>query len=194
MATAAILRKARESALLSIAFFESHAGELERCANALVGRFERGGRLLVMGNGGSSCDAEHVAVEFTHPIIKRRRPLPAFALADNRALLTAISNDSDYTRVFLEQVDLFGRAADVLLGISTTGESSNINRGLERGRERGLMTIGFAGGDGGRMPAFCDYMFIVPAWSVQRVQEVHTVLLHLLWDQVHLSQGEADVL
>lgn len=193
MATAAILRKARESALLSVAFFEAHASELERCANALASRFERGGRLLVMGNGGSSCDADHVAVEFTHPVV-RRRPLPAHALADNRALVTAIGHDSDYTRVFVEQVDIFGRAADILLGISTNGESSNVNRGLERGRERGLMTIGFAGGDGGRMPSFCDYMFIVPAWSVQRVQEVHTVLLHLLWDQVHLSQGEVDVL
>lgn len=194
MATSSILRKARESALLSVAFFESHATELERCAHALVDRFERGGRLFVMGNGGSSCDAEHVAVEFSHPIIVRRRALPAFALANNRALVTAIGNDNDYTRIFLDQVELFGRAADVLLGISTSGESPNVNRALKRGRDRGLMTIGFAGGDGGPMPTFCDFVFIVPAWSVQRVQEVHTVLLHLLWDQVHVSQGEADVL
>lgn len=194
MTTAAILRKVRESAMLSVTFFESHATELERCARALAGRFERGGRLFVMGNGGSSCDAEHAAVEFAHPIVEKRRALPAHALAESSALVTAVGNDTDFSRVFAEQVELFGRSCDALLGISTSGTSTNINRALRSGRERGLMTIGFAGRDGGGMPALCDFMFIVPAWSVHRVQEVHTVLLHLLWDEVHLCQGEADVL
>lgn len=194
MTTAAILRKARESAMLSVTFFESHAAELERCARALADRFERGGRLLVVGNGGSACDAQHVAVEFAHPIVEKRRALPARALTDGSALLTAIGNDSDFSRVFVEQVDLFGRAHDALLGISTSGVSANVNRALRRARDKGMLTIGFAGRDGGSMPSLCDFVFVVPAWSVHRVQEVHTVLLHLLWDEVHISQGEPDVL
>lgn len=192
--TSAIRRKARESALLCATFFESHADELERCARALVDRFERGGRLLVIGNGGSECDAQHVAVEFTHPIVEKRRPLPAHALGESSALVTAIGNDQDFSRVFVDQVDLFGRSSDALLGISTSGVSTNVNRALRRARDRKLMTIGFTGRDGGSMPALCDFVFVVPSWSVHRVQEVHTVLLHLLWDSVHVAQGEPDVL
>ncbi len=192
--TAAIRRKARESALLCATFFESHADEVERCAHALADRFERGGRLLVIGNGGSECDAQHVAVEFAHPIVQNRRALPAHALGESAALVTAIGNDGDFSRVFVDQIDLFGRGPDVVLGISTSGASLNVNRALRRARERKLMTIGFTGRDGGAMPALCDFIFIVPSWSVHRVQEVHTVLLHLLWDTVHVVQGAPDVL
>jgi D-sedoheptulose 7-phosphate isomerase len=192
--TAAILRKSRESAELSVRFFESHAAELQRCAQELAGRFERGARLFVAGNGGSGCDAQHVAVEFAHPIVEKRRALPAHALGENVALMSAIGNDSDFSRVFVEQIELFSRPADVLLAISTSGASSNVNRALRRARELQLLTIGFAGRDGGSMPELCDFAFVVPAWSVHRVQEVHTVLLHLLWDEVHLAQGEVDVL
>ncbi len=194
MPTHSILRKAQESAELSMHFFEMNAELLEQCARALVERFERGGRLLVAGNGGSGCDAQHVAVEFAHPIVEKRRALPAHALGESAALMTAIGNDSDFSRVFVEQVALFGRRADALLGISTSGASSNINRALRRARDAGLLTIGFAGRDGGDMRELCDFAFVVPAWSVHRVQEVHTVLLHLLWDEVHLAQGEEDVL
>jgi D-sedoheptulose 7-phosphate isomerase len=193
MTTAAILRKARESALLSVAFFESHAADLERCARALADRFERGGRLyVVVGNGGSACDAQHVAVELAHPIVEKRRALPAQALTEGSALLTAIGNDSDVSRVFVEQVDVFGRAHDALLGISTSGVSPNVNRALRCARDKGMLTIDFAGRDGGSIPSL--FVFVVPAWSVHRVQKVHTVLLHLSTDEVHISQGEADVL
>jgi D-sedoheptulose 7-phosphate isomerase len=192
--TEAILRKARESAELSIRFFEENAASLSLCARALATRFERGGTMLVLGNGGSSCDAQHVAVEFAHPIVEKRRAQKARALSDGAALMTAIGNDGDFSRVFVEQVELFAREADVLLGISTSGASSSVNRALKRGRELGLMTIGFSGRDGGAMVALCDFAFVVPTWSIHRVQEVHTVLLHLLWDEVHLAQGEPDVL
>jgi D-sedoheptulose 7-phosphate isomerase len=190
----AIVRKARESAELSVRFFEEHALELSRCAHALAARLERGGRLLALGNGGSACDAQHIAVEFAHPIVEKRRPIAAQALTDGSALMTAIGNDGDFSRVFVEQVELFARQADVLLGISTSGASSSVNRALKRARDLGLMTIGFAGRDGGAMRELCDFAFVVPTWSIHRVQEVHTVLLHLLWDEVHIAQGEPDVL
>jgi D-sedoheptulose 7-phosphate isomerase len=189
-----ILRKAKESADLKLRFFEENADALERCARSLADRFLRGGKLLVIGNGGSACDAQHVAVEFVHPIIEKRRPLPAMALTLDTATLTAIGNDSDFSQVFEAQLELLGRPEDCVLGISSSGASSNVNRALKRSKERGLLTVGFAGRDGGRMPSLCDYCFTVEAWSIHRVQETHTVLLHLLWDLVHVALGEDDVL
>ncbi len=190
----AILRKARESAEVKVRFFEENAAELERCVRALAERFRAGGRLLVMGNGGSASDAAHVAVEFVHPIVEKRRALPALALTADAATLTAIGNDTDFSRVFVDQLELMGCAGDAALGLSTSGASSNVNRALKRARELGLLTIGFAGRDGVRMPELCDHCFVVRTWSVHRVQETHTALLHLLWDEVHVALGEDDVL
>jgi D-sedoheptulose 7-phosphate isomerase len=190
----AILRKARESAEVKLRFFEENAEALGACALALAGRFRQGGRLLVMGNGGSASDAAHVTVEFVHPIVEKRRPLPALALTADPATLTAIGNDTDFSRVFVDQLEIHARPGDAALGISTSGASANVNRALRRARERGLLTIGFAGRDGGRMPDVCDHCFVVKTWSIHRVQETHTALLHLLWDEVHVALGEDDVL
>jgi D-sedoheptulose 7-phosphate isomerase len=190
----AILRKARESADTMLRFFDAEAEAIERCVGALAERVQAGGCVWVMGNGGSSCDAQHVAVEFMHPIIEKRRALPAQALTVDTATLTAIGNDSDFSRVFASQLELLARPRDVALGISTSGASANVNRALKRARELGLLTIGFAGRDGGRMPELCDHCFTVPSWSIHRIQESHTVLLHLLWDLLHVALGEDDVL
>jgi D-sedoheptulose 7-phosphate isomerase len=190
----AIVRKAKESAALKVAFAEANAAQIDACVRALAERFAGGGRLLVMGNGGSACDAQHVAVEFQHPIVEKRRALPALALAADAALLTAVGNDADFSQVFARQIDLLARAEDAVLGISTSGASANVNRALRRARDRGLLTIGFAGRDGGAMVDLCRFCFVVPSWSIHRVQETHTLLLHLLWDQVHVALGETDVL
>jgi D-sedoheptulose 7-phosphate isomerase len=190
----AILRKARESADTMVGFFDAEAEALERCVGELAERVRAGGCVWVMGNGGSACDAQHVAVEFMHPIIEKRRALPAQALTVDTATLTAVGNDSDFSRVFASQLELLARPRDVALGISTSGASANVNRALKRARELGLLTIGFAGRDGGRMPDLCDHCFTVPSWSIHRIQETHTVLLHLLWDLLHVALGEDDVL
>jgi D-sedoheptulose 7-phosphate isomerase len=190
----AILRKARESAELMTGFFAENADQLARCARDVAARFERGGRLIAMGNGGSACDAQHIAVEFQHPIIEKRKPLPAFALTIDAATLTAIGNDKDFSYVFVDQLELLARPEDIALGISTSGASANVNRALRRARERGLLTVGFAGRDGGQMPAACDYCFIVKSWSIHRIQETHTALLHVLWDLLHVAMGADDVI
>lgn len=189
-----ILRKARESAEVKVRFFEENAARLDACARALAERFAGGGRLFTMGNGGSACDAEHVAVEFLHPIVEKRRALPAVALTASTAALTAIGNDTDFARVFVDALELLAHPGDAALGISTSGSSANVNRALKRARELGLLTIGFAGRDGGRMPDLCDHCFVVKTWSVHRVQETQTALLHLLWDHVQIALGEDDVL
>lgn len=190
----AILRKVRESHEVGARFFEENAETLETCVQALVERFRRGGRLLVLGNGGSACDAAHVAVEFVHPIVEKRKPLPAAALTNDMAALTAIGNDADFSAVFERQLSVLGRAEDAALGISTSGASANVLRGLTAARRAGMLTIGFAGRDGGRMRDLCEHCFVVKTWSIHRVQETHTLLLHLLWDLVHVAMGEDDVL
>jgi D-sedoheptulose 7-phosphate isomerase len=133
-------------------------------------------------------------VEFLHPILEKRRALPATSLASDNAVLTAVGNDGDFASIFERQLEVLARPGDVVLGISTSGASANVIRGLTRARRDGLLTIGFAGRDGGRMPDVCDHCFVVKAWSIHRVQETHTLLLHLLWDMVHVAMGEDDVL
>jgi len=189
----AIVRKARESAELVASFMDDNADRLERCARALADRMSRGGRLYAMGNGGSMCDAQHVAVEFQHPIIEKRRALPATALGTELALVTAIGNDGDFAQVFDAQLQLALREGDAVLGISTSGTSANVLRAMRRARQLGAGTIAFAGRDGGPLAELAEHAFVVPSWSIHRIQEVHTLLLHLLWDHVHVALGEPDV-
>jgi D-sedoheptulose 7-phosphate isomerase len=190
----AIAKKVRESHDVGARFFADNAERLETCTRALAERFRCGGRLFVMGNGGSACDAAHVAVEFVHPIVEKRRALPAVALTTDMAAITAIGNDGDFATVFERQLDVLARPEDAVLGISTSGASANVLRALKTSRKSGLLTIGFAGRDGGRMPDVCDHVFVVKTWSIHRIQETHTLLLHLLWDLVHVAMGEDDVL
>jgi D-sedoheptulose 7-phosphate isomerase len=189
----AILRKARESAELIASYLERCAPDLERAARALAERFARGGRLLVMGNGGSACDAQHAAVEFQHPVIEKRRALPAVALGTEPAFVTAVGNDGDFAQVFAAQLELAARPGDAALGISTSGTAANVIRAMRRARELGACTLAFTGRDGGPLADLCEHAFVVPSWSIHRIQEVHTVLLHLLWDQVHVALGAPDV-
>jgi D-sedoheptulose 7-phosphate isomerase len=190
----AVLRKCRESAEMKAKFFDANAGIIEEVCSRLAQALAAGHKLFVMGNGGSSCDAMHVAVEFVHPIIEKRKAFPAFALTNDTVLLTAISNDSDFSHTFSEQLRLFGAPGDVALGISTSGMSANVNYGLQVAREMGMLTIGFAGKDGGRTKDTAEYCLTVPSFSIHRIQEVHTTLLHILWDMVHVLLGEEDTI
>ena len=189
-----VLRKSRESASTQEQFFSENAERISGCAAAMASAFGRGARLFAMGNGGSLCDAQHAAVEFMHPILEKRAALPATTLATEPALLTAISNDQDFSLAFTRQLRLLGRKGDIALGISTSGKSAGVTRALKAAREMGLLTVGFTGRDGGRMPDVCDHCFVVPSFSIHRIQEAHGTLLHVLWDLVHVHRGEEDVL
>jgi len=129
-----------------------------------------------------------------HPIIEKRPALPAVALNTDTALLTAVGNDQDFSLAFAQQLRLLGRQGDIALGISTSGKSANVNRALQAGREMGLLTVGFSGRDGGRMPEVCDYCFTVPSFTIHRIQETHETLLHVLWDLIHVIRGQEDVI
>ena len=190
----AILRKSRESAATMERFFHENADRISACAKAMAGAFDRGARLFVMGNGGSLCDAQHVTVEFMHPVLQKRRPLPAMTLATESALLTAVANDEDFSMAFAKQLRLLAKPGDLALAISTSGKSAGVARALKAAREMGLVTIGFTGRDGGAMTDACDHSFVVPSFSIHRIQETHGALLHVLWDLIHLHAGEEDVL
>ena len=190
----AILRKARESAEVKEQFFRVEAGRIEALVRVMAERFTGGGRLYCMGNGGSATDAQHVAVEFFHPIIEKRRPLPALALAADQALVTAISNDRDFAKVFADQLRVLGKPGDMALAISTSGHSPNLVQAMEVARDLGLLTIAFAGKDGGRLVELTDHCFVVPSFSIHRVQETHVALYHIVWDLVHVALGEDDVI
>ena len=188
-----ISRKARESARVLEELAAKDSARIEACARSLAERFRAGGRLFAFGNGGSACDAQHVALEFSHPIIEKRRALPAIALVE-APVLTAIGNDTDFSNVYAEQLRVHARAGDVAVGISTSGKSPNVARGLAAARELGLITVALAGKDGGKLPALVEHCFLVPSFSIHRIQEGHVLLLHVLWDCVHLALGEEDVI
>ena len=190
----AILRKARESADVKEQFFRAEADRIEALVRAMAARFSRGGRLYVMGNGGSATDAQHIALEFFHPIVEKRKALPAIALTADPALLTAISNDRDFAKVFADQLRVLARPGDMALAVSTSGKSPNLVQALEVARERDLLTIAFTGKDGGRLPELAEYCFVVPSFSIHRIQETHVTLYHVVWDLVHVALGADDVL
>jgi D-sedoheptulose 7-phosphate isomerase len=187
-------RKCRESAATKERFFAENASRIAACARALAEAFDRGARLFAIGNGGSACDAQHAAVEFMHPIVEKRPALPAIALPSDSALLTAVGNDQDFALAFAAQIHLLARSGDVVLALSTSGQSANVNRALVAAREMGLVTVGMSGRDGGRMDGLCDHSFVVPSYSIHRIQETHETLLHVLWDLVHVVRGQEDVL
>lgn len=189
-----VMRKCRESMEVKEKFFDQYADQIGELCQEMARRFQAGQKLWVMGNGGSACDAQHVAVEFAHPIIEKRRALPALDLVSEVPILTAISNDKDFAKIFVDQLELWGQPGDMGLAISTSGKSPNLIYGLETARKKGMLTIAFAGKDAGRMPEVADYCFTVPSFSLHRIQESHVALLHIVWDLVHVAMGEEDVL
>jgi D-sedoheptulose 7-phosphate isomerase len=189
-----VMHKCRESIEVKEKFLDRYADAIGELSQKMAERFEDGHKLWVMGNGGSACDAQHIAVEFVHPIIEKRRALPAFDLVSQVAVLTAISNDKDYARIFVDQLELWGQPGDMAIAISTSGNSPNLIYALEAVRAKDILTIAFSGKDGGRLAEVAEYCFTVPSYSTHRIQESHVALLHILWDLIHVAMGEEDVI
>ena len=182
-----VAEKARDSRATNERFFAEQADVLVAAAKALAGVYRRGGRMFSMGNGGSSCDASHVAVEFVHPITAGRPALAAINLVADLAMISAVGNDVGFEHVFVRQVIAKGKTGDGLIGISTSGNSSNLIAAFAKAKEMGLVTIGLSGGDGGKMKSsgVCDHCLVVPTTSIHRIQECHVTSYHILWDLVH---------
>jgi D-sedoheptulose 7-phosphate isomerase len=160
-----------------------HHDRLIECATAMAERAASGGRLFAFGNGGSSTDAQDMASLFMHPPAGNR-PLPAFCLTGDVAVVTALSNDIGFEVVFARQLAAFAGPGDFAVGLSTSGNSDNLVRAFAEASRRGLLTIGLAGYDGGKMAELdtIEYLFVVPSSSVHRIQEAQTTLYHVLWE------------
>jgi D-sedoheptulose 7-phosphate isomerase len=185
-----LMEKVRESVEVKQRFFEENAGEILKAALVLARAFYHGKKMLVCGNGGSATDAQHIAVEFMHPITVGRKALPAICLNNDMAMVTAVANDVSFADVFVRQIIALGQEGDVLIALSTSGNSENLLHAFQTARKMKLKTIGLAGSDGGKMAemkaqGLIDFCFTVPTSSVHRIQESHVALYHILWDMVH---------
>lgn len=184
--------KAAEAAAVRAACLRAEGERLGAAASRLAGAFAAGGRLFAFGNGGSATDAASLVAAFLAPPAGQRA-LPAVNLAADVAVLTALANDVSIEVVFARQIAAFGQPGDIAVGLSTSGNSTNVIAGLLEAQRRGLCTVGFAGGDGGQLAAMpgLDFCFVVPSASVHRIQEAQTTLYHTLWQ---LTQDELGAL
>lgn len=153
---------------------------LEEAALLLVQTLKSGNKVLLCGNGGSAADAQHIAAELTGRYKTERRGLPAIALTTDTSALTAISNDYGYAKVFDRQVEALANNKDLVIGISTSGNSDNIISALLTAKDLGCQTLGFSGRDGGKMNDVCDINLVVPSDDTPRIQEIHILLGHTL--------------
>jgi D-sedoheptulose 7-phosphate isomerase len=164
------------------------APQLGRVAVRYADVLRAGGTLYFCGNGGSAADAQHLAAEFTGRYMLDRAPLPALALADNTAAVTAIANDFGFDRVFARQVHAFGNGDGAAIALSTSGRSQNVLEGLRAARELGLLTIGVTGEGGAeRMRALCDHLLTIPARQTAQIQEGTMLVLHTICELVEHS-------
>jgi D-sedoheptulose 7-phosphate isomerase len=160
------------------------AGDVDRVVRLIADSMGQGGVLLVCGNGGSAADAQHIAAELTGRFFRDRKPLPALALHGNTSSLTAIGNDYGYDEVFAREVGAHGRKGDVLLAISTSGNSRNVLRAITVARDKGMAVVGLTGSDGGKMRDLCDVCVCVPSTSTPRIQECHILIGHTVCELV----------
>lgn len=179
--------KSQDSRQVIQTFFDAQGEKVVAAARAIAGMYQRDGRLFTMGNGGSSCDAAHIAVEFLHPVTTGRPALPAVNLAADQAMMTAVGNDVGFDHIFVRQLIAQGKSGDGLIGVSTSGNSENLMRAFVKAKDLGVTTIGLTGGTGGAMAASSavEHCLIVPTESIHRIQECHVLIYHILWDLVH---------
>lgn len=178
---------------------EAIAGDADavaRACHAMAARFHRGGKLIVFGNGGPSTDAQHVSVEFVHPVVVGKRALPATSLTSDVATLTGIANREGFEEVFAYQLRILAHEADMALGVSSDGRCANVLRGLETAKELDLLTLALVGGDGGPIATSdaVDHVLTARTDDPLVAKELHVTLYHILWELVHVFFDQPGVL
>ena len=180
-----IVKAFNESIRVKRAFLRDNTETLVQVVDTIVTAFRNGTKLMLFGNGGSAADAQHIAAEFTNRFRVERPPLPALALTTDTSALTAISNDYDYSLVFAKQVQALGKPGDVVLAISTSGNSANVLAAVEVCRARKISTIGLTGGTGGKLAGKVDHLLCVAAsHDTARIQETHILIGHVICELV----------
>ena len=168
-------------------YFAEHAGDVQRAAGMIADCFNAGGKLLLLGNGGSAADAQHIAGEFINRFLPQdRRALPAIALSTDGGVLTCIANDTGFENIFARQVEALGSRGDVCLAITTSGNSPNIVAAIKQARAGGMKVIGLLGRDGGLCAPLCDLALVVQSNDTQRIQETHNLIGHVICELVEM--------
>jgi D-sedoheptulose 7-phosphate isomerase len=175
-----------------MALFQQLSGldaAISQAIDACVQSLQKGGKLMLCGNGGSAADSQHLAAEFTGRFSKDRPPIAAVALSTDTSALTCIGNDYSFNDIFSRQVQALGKAGDCLIAISTSGNSGNVLSAVAAAQSLGISTIGLLGRDGGKLKAQCDVSIVVPSQVTARIQEAHILIGHSLCGAVELKLG-----
>jgi D-sedoheptulose 7-phosphate isomerase len=181
----AIVKAFDESIRVKQAFLRDNLDTLTQAIDAVVAAFKSGNKLLLFGNGGSAADAQHIAAEFTNRFLIERPPLPALALTTDTSALTAIGNDYDYSQIFVKQLQALGKAGDIALAISTSGNSPNVLAAIETCKQLKIATIGLTGGSGGKMVGKVDFLLRASeGMNSPRIQETHILVGHVICEMV----------
>ncbi|MBA4348470.1 MAG: phosphoheptose isomerase [Thermodesulfovibrio sp.] len=175
-----ILKAFEDSILVKEKFIKGNLALIAEVSRLIADTFNDGKKMLIFGNGGSACDASHIAAEFVNRFKKERPGLPVIALNTDMAVLTSIANDYDYSEIFARQVKTLSEAGDIAVAISTSGNSKNILKAVDVAKKKGLKTIAFTGLKGEKFASKCDYAFIVPSEDTPRIQETHITLGHVI--------------
>ena len=162
---------------------EENIEKTEKIAQELAQAYKNGKKSLIAGNGGSNCDAMHFAEEFTGRFRNNRKALPSISISDS-SHITCVGNDYGFDFIFAKGVEAFGQEGDFFFGISTSGNSKNIIEAVKSAKERNLKTVALLGKDGGKLKGVCDYEFVIPGETSDRIQEVHMMILHIIIEGV----------
>jgi len=175
-----IVQAFEESARIKVKFARENTDKIVEVVQLIAQAFREGRKVILFGNGGSAMDASHIAAEFMNRFLIERPPLPAVALNADTALLTCISNDYDFSQVFSKQLSALGHEGDVVIGISTSGNSQNVIKAFEVAKKNGMKTVALTGGTGGKIAGLADFAFIIPTKVTPRIQEAHITLGHTI--------------
>ncbi len=182
--TKLVIERLRESALIKRRVAQALSATIAQAAHVIVAALQRGNKVLLCGNGGSAADAQHIAAEIVGRFKAERNGFPAIALTTDASILTAVGNDYGFEDVFARQMRALAREGDVLLAISTSGNSENVIRAVEVARESGIISIGLLGRDGGRLAALVEIALVVPSQDTARIQEAHITIGHIICELV----------
>jgi len=179
-----IVKRLEESARIKGCIVRDKIGEIECIVESIIEAYKTGGKVVLFGNGGSAADAQHIAGELVGQFQLKRRALPAIALTTNTSTLTAVANDYGYEAVFSRQVEALVNEKDIVIGISTSGDSLNVIEAIEMAKMKGAKTVGLTGGNGGKLAEVADLVLVVPSDSTPRIQEAHITIGHIVCELV----------
>lgn len=179
-----IAKRLEESARLKEAIAKTMISQIEQMAVLIIAAYKAGGKVVLFGNGGSAADAQHIAGELVHKILFKRQALPAIALTTNTSILTAAANDDGYVTVFSRQVEALVDKNDIVIGISTSGDSPNVIEGIKMAKIKDAKTVGLTGGSGGRLAEVADLVLTIPSDNTPRIQEAHITIGHIVCELV----------